>query len=280
MLDYSRSSNSKGARDSFHASLVTVKEELGNVEQQYEDLWNHLEEIRKSRAAIIERMIALLKENNIKLEKPLSRCNNSETIANLAQVADALPYDIREEVKVAMVRIDERHKQIVKLGTKLDELAGKLSHFYVPEKDYEDEVVISLQDYQQEESVEYSEEPLEEMEEDFIKEMEKAKFEEPIIEDDEMEDYFMEDEVEEEEESVVSYTMGDTQTLQEVVQHVYGDHISWYDIYLYGNNKDVLDELCEKYGYDIEDTASTVGLLAGLTFEFPNHIVSNNQVKK
>lgn len=296
MLDYSRSENSKKARNSFHASLVTVRNELDQYEQQYNDIWNRQEEIRKSRAAIIEDMIALLKKHNIKLDKPLSRCNNSEVIESLSKAAVLLPYEPREEVMVAVVRIDERYKQIEMYGKKLEELSNRLAGFYVPEKDYDDEVTISLKDYKiDKSSIEYMEEqPMEdvsldqeetiEQEEQDIEEFNEgiadffSYFEERIAEE-EQEDFKAEEE-QEEIENGVCYTLTDKQTLVEVVEYVYEGQVSWYDLYLYGKNKETLDHFCEEYGYDIEDVVRTKGVLTGLSFEFPQQIKTTKKEKE
>ncbi len=285
MLDYSRSGDSKSAKDSFYAALSTARSELDKIEQAYVENWEPKEEYRKSRSAILEDMVALLKKNNIKLEKPLSRCNNEEAVHALLEIAPTLPYEEREEVKVAVVRIDERYKQIEYYGKKLDELANQLANFYVPEKDYDDEVIISLKDYQMDK----------ENTETFEESSSKETIDETVsIEgaDDFKEDssdffsYFEDHLAEEQEEALpeindtemdepengVVYTLKDKQTLEEVVEYVYEGQVSWYDIYLYGNNKETLDQFCEEYGYDIEDAVRTKGILTGLSFEFPQQI--------
>ncbi len=146
MVDYSKAATSKAAKEAFDSTVVSLISEINKIKEENETEWNKVEEYRKGRAAIIEDIIPVLKAHNIKLEKPLSRCNHEELMAELRQAADTLPYEPREEVEVAMVRIDGRYTQIVEQSKKLETINAKLAKFYLPEKDYDQEVVISFED--------------------------------------------------------------------------------------------------------------------------------------
>lgn len=147
MIDYSRAASSKAANESFQNQAEALKKEIQDLQNQYQIEWDNIEELRKGRAAIIENLIPILKDNGIKLAKPLSRCNHEELMSELKEASNTLPYSAKEEVEVAMVRIDGRYNQIVEQGKKLDELYEKLSKFYIVEKDYDQEVIVSLEEY-------------------------------------------------------------------------------------------------------------------------------------
>ena len=146
MVDYSKAQTSKAAKEAFDSTIDSLIKAIQAIKGENDVEWEVVEEYRKGRAAIIEDVIPILKAHNIKLEKPLSRCNHEELMAELRQAADQLPYEAREEVEVAMVRIDGRYTQIVEQTKKLEAISAKLAKFHLPEKDYEQEVVISYAD--------------------------------------------------------------------------------------------------------------------------------------
>lgn len=146
MVDYSKAATSKAAKEAFDSTVDSLIREINNIKAEHDVEWNVEEEYRKGRAAIIEDVIPILKAHNIKLEKPLSRCNHEELMAELRQAAENLPYEPREEVEVAMVRIDGRYTKILEQAKKLEALSEKLAKFHLPEKDYDQEVVISFAD--------------------------------------------------------------------------------------------------------------------------------------
>lgn len=157
MVDYSKAATSKAAKEAFDStvdSLIreinkiaeSLIKEINKIKDEHDVEWNVEEDYRKGRAAIIEDVIPILKAHNIKLEKPLSRCNNEELMAELHQATESLPYEPREEVEVAMVRIDGRYTKILEQAKKLETLNEKLAKFHLPERDYDKEVVISFAD--------------------------------------------------------------------------------------------------------------------------------------
>ncbi len=146
MVDYSKAQTSKAAKESFDRTIEDLIKAIQAIKGENDVEWEVVEEYRKGRAAIIEDVIPILKAHNIKLEKPLSRCNHEELMAELRQAAEQLPYEAREEVEVAMVRIDGRYTQIVEQTKKLEAISAKLAKFHLPEKDYDQEVVISFED--------------------------------------------------------------------------------------------------------------------------------------
>ena len=146
MVDYSKAQTSKAAKEAFDSTIDSLIKAIQAIKGENDVEWEVVEEYRKGRAAIIEDVIPILKAHNIKLEKPLSRCNHEELMAELRQAAEQLPYEAREEVEVAMVRIDGRYTQIVEQTKKLEAISAKLAKFHLPEKDYDQEVVISFEE--------------------------------------------------------------------------------------------------------------------------------------
>ena len=144
MVDYSRAATSRAAKESFDKAARSLIQEIQALQVEYEEEWKKVEELRKSRASLIENVIPILKSNEVKLARPLSKCNNSELMEELSNTVNSLDTTPQEEVKVAMVRIESRYGQLVKQAKKLDALYDRLSSYYVPEKDYGDEVVVSL----------------------------------------------------------------------------------------------------------------------------------------
>ncbi len=144
MVDYSRAATSRAAKSSFDQAAQSLISEIQALQAEYETEWKKVEELRRSRASLIENVIPILKNNEVKLARPLSKCDNTELMEELRNIVNSLDTTPQEEIRVAMVRIDSRYSQLVKQAKKLDALYERLSSYYVPEKDYGEEVVISL----------------------------------------------------------------------------------------------------------------------------------------
>lgn len=144
MVDYSRAASSRAAKASFDKAAQSLISEIQELQAEYETEWKKVEDLRRSRASLIENVIPILKSNEVKLARPLSKCDNGELMEELSKTVNSLDTTPQEEVKVAMVRIESRYDQLVKQAKKLDALYERLSSYYVPEKDYDDEVVVSL----------------------------------------------------------------------------------------------------------------------------------------
>lgn len=154
MVDYSRAVTSRAAKSSFDQAAQSLIAEIQALQAEYETEWKKVEELRKSRASLIENIIPILKRNEVKLARPLSKCDNSELMEELSNTVNSLDTTPQEEIKVAMVRIESRYDQLVKQAKKLDALYERLSSYYVPEKDYGDEVVVSIKGHKKKKSEE------------------------------------------------------------------------------------------------------------------------------
>lgn len=158
MLDFSKRETSENYKSSFDATLSNVRNELTELEKQFNTVWNELETLRKERAALIESAIKILKTNNVKLNKQLCRCNNDELNVELESSLNQLGFKDLEEIKCSIVKINIRYEMIKNLQDKLIELSAQLSMMASTTygktidttnqvngvRDYDDEVVVDF----------------------------------------------------------------------------------------------------------------------------------------
>lgn len=144
MQDFSRSEGSKNHRASFMKAANSIIEIIGQLQTEYNTLWEKLEVQRKERAAIIEETIMLLKNSKVKLNKQLGRCDNSEINNELLQTINSLPDDEKETIQINLVRINNRYDRICKLGKKLEKISNELARYRIMEADYEEEVEVVI----------------------------------------------------------------------------------------------------------------------------------------
>ena len=161
MLDFSKRETSENYKSSFDATLNNVRNDLTELEKQFNSVWNELETLRKERAALIESAIKILKSNNVKLNKQLCRCNNDELNIELESSLDKLGFKDLEEIKCSIVKINIRYEMIKKLQEKLISLSSQLSMMVSSTygqtidakqevngvRDYDDEVVVDFSKY-------------------------------------------------------------------------------------------------------------------------------------
>lgn len=147
MVDFSRAEGSKNHKNSFDSAAQSVINYMNELQETYKGYWEQLEKHRKERAAIIEHTIQILKNAKVKTISPLGRCNNEEINTELNRAIEELDFINREEVQCDLVKINNRYYEIVKLGKKLEALSEELSNTRVIEKDNDQEVIISLNDY-------------------------------------------------------------------------------------------------------------------------------------
>lgn len=144
MADFSRAEYSKNHRASFDAAIVSTRKYLEDLEAEYNKYWEELETLRKERAALIENAIKVLKDNNVKLQKQLCRCNNEELNVELKRSLPHLGFKDLEEIQIAIVKINMRYDKIVELSTQLVRISNELAKFRTPEKDRDEEIVIDF----------------------------------------------------------------------------------------------------------------------------------------
>lgn len=142
MTTFTRATESKEHRNNVMDAAKRTIDTINKLTTEYESVWQKLEGYRKERAALIEDIIKIVKDGNIKLRKQLCRCDNQELNDVLEEVVDDLDLNQQEVIKCALVKINIRYKQIAELGKKLEGIMQELSHFRTMEADYTDEVVI------------------------------------------------------------------------------------------------------------------------------------------
>ena len=314
MVDYSRATVSKNSKESFDKAANNIIEYIKELQAKYETTWSELESLRKERAAIIEHIIQILKNNNIKLTKPLSRCNNEEINEELLKVIGNLSFYEREEIQVAIVKINNRYQEIIKMGKELDELNEELSNTRVLEADSKDEVVISLSDYKNKktnlEKVERiskaSDELIKQLEElveskrtvnkleesiedevNFIEALNSEELEELYESSKETDDYEIGKildvspiELSEQLDDFVTYTIKDNQTLAAIALNVYGNKSYWQAIYNYKDNKVKIDSKIAEHKVSLETAVDTIGILTNLKLQFPTELVISKETEE
>lgn len=299
MVDFSRAEGSKNHRAAFLRETSNVISYEESLKEQYNNIWEKLEIIRKERAAIIEDTIQLLKNNKVKLEKQLGRCNNEELVSELNSVKMTLPYTEREVIEINALKIGNRYDLICQYGEELQRIYNSILAFKVPEIDVEEEVEFSIEPEKKEEQPETQEEfervvAIKTPSRELVRSLnEYKKSHQPdIIEDDELigddEELLNTDELssisdeiafitedlrdETDEESYIPYSIDDSVSLQDVAKHVYGNDDSWIKVYEYDDNAIVIDEISRQTGDSIEHIASTPGVLKNVTIKFPTSL--------
>ena len=144
MSDFSKAEYSKNHKASFDAAIKSAFDSLTSIREDYDETWKKIEILRKERAAIIEDIIKLFKDNNIKLKRQYSGCTNQELNEVIESTLTELDYHQLEVVKCALVKINIRYEIIEKLSKKLEDLTSRLSQYRTAEPDFDDEVVIDF----------------------------------------------------------------------------------------------------------------------------------------
>jgi len=302
MVDFSRAEGSKSHRAAFMRETSNVISYEESLKEQYNTIWEKLEKLRKDRAAIIEDTIQLLKNNKVKLEKQLGRCNNEELISELNSVKMSLPYVERETIEISALKIDNRYDLIQEYGKELQKIYNSILAFKVREIDEDEEVEISTSK-NNDEKVEDEREELESVvsikkaSKSLVTSLEEYKKshrpdiidDEDLIGDEDLLDtdelssisdeiaYITEDLKEENSDEFIPYSIDDMHSLKEVAKHVYGEDDSWVKIYDYADNAIVIDEVSRNTGESINYIASTPGVLKNVIIKFPTVLVKQEE---
>ncbi len=69
MIDFSKAEGSRNHKSSFDHTAKNIIDHVTELENSYQQTWANLERVRKERAAIIEDIILLVKNNKIKLDR-------------------------------------------------------------------------------------------------------------------------------------------------------------------------------------------------------------------
>lgn len=313
--DYIRAAKSKAKKEAFDSAVNSLITAIQNLKDRHDKEWEVVEELRKGYASIIESVNPILKENyDGKLAKPLDRCNHDELIAELRKASATMPYGPREEIEVAIVRIESRYTQIQEQAQKLEDLNEELSNYHLLEKDYKQEVVVSFENLKNQRAEEG--ENLEEVEsvtnadanllkslEELVDKDDKPRETREIIDESDItsgeeidfaeafDDLFADEEEKGDETRIEKflestgdesleetdcqlYKLNEDQTLADVVKYVYQGNISWVDIYHYGDNQVKIDRKCAELNIDPEEAAYIEGALSGIEIEFPKEFVA------
>lgn len=104
-----------------------------------------------------------------------------------------------------------------------------------------------------------------------------------ITEDDEEEkidEYLNSQELKQDDDEYVLFTINDVTTLKEIAQNVYQNEEHWKYIYNYGHNKGKIDRKAAEFDVDAETIASEPGYLKNVTLEFPTVLVTQEEIEQ
>lgn len=111
---------------------------------------DQVEIYRKDRASIIEDVVKMLKELEIKPSKPLGKFDHQGLINELTRLINENPDKDTEELEIAVIKIKNRYRDITNVSKRLETYARRIDNYpdegYEAnmEADYKDEMVIDL----------------------------------------------------------------------------------------------------------------------------------------
>ncbi len=291
MVDFSKAEQTKNHRFSFEKTINSLNTYLEGLKKDYTEQWNIVENHRKERAALVEKLMTLVKNEKIKLNIPLNRCTHEELMQEMAEVIPKLTPEQQEKVRPLVQDIDNLFVSIQNEATKLEKIFIDLSDIRLKEADHDDEVIFVPKKKDKPPVVEAV---LEEKKNDYpsIIENKDMMFKPNTIE----KDTSMSNAIAEEIESILSsevtpqkpeeevievhdekvedipYTLCNGKTFVEITENVYGDKDLWQDLYRYGSNKDVIDRKAQEYNVSVETAVKSPTILENTELILPTEL--------
>ncbi len=289
MVDFSKAEQTKNHKFSFEKTINSLYEHLEGLRKDYLAQWELVEKHRKERAAMVEQLMKVVKEEKIKLATPLNRCNHEELMNEMAEVLPTLTPEVQDKVKPLIQEIDNKYVSIQNEAEKLEKIFIDLSDIRLKEADYEDEVIFMPK--------KRPKDPTDEI-------IEKEKTYPSIIENNDLvykantieKDTNMSNTIAEEIESILSsdvpllkpqeevievkepevedipYTLHNGITFIEIAENVYGNKNLWEDLYRYGPNRDIIDRKAQEYNVDVETAVNSPTVLDNVELVLPTEL--------
>ena len=289
MVDFSKAEQTKNHKNSFEKTINSLYEHLEGLRKDYLAQWELVEKHRKERAALVEQLIKLVKDERIKLEVPLNRCNHEELMNEMASVLPSLTEEQQEKIKPLIQEIDNKFVSIQNEAERLEKIFIDLSDIRLKEADYEDEVIFMPKKRPKDTAEEI---------------IEKEKSLPPIIENNDLiykantidKDTNMSNTIAEEIESILAsdvpilknneevievkepevedipYTLRNGITFIEIAENVYGNKNLWEDLYRYGTNKTIIDRLAKEHNVDVETAVNSPTVLENVELTLPTEL--------
>lgn len=308
MLGIERAEKSRKHKASVEATASSVIKYIEELLSKYNDLWNQLEKNRKQRAALIEEIIKTLKDNSVKTNVPLGKCDNRQLNIELESVFDKLELAPKELIQCNLIKANNRYEEIIKIGKQLDAISLELSKIRVPEKDYKEEVILDLSkidDIVKEESKVDPVDIVEDIRDDSFDEVIAISnasdtlnesldrelnmgiddsFDEDTIELNDLVEKSLEDLLNEyesvdskEDDEFVSYEIKDGESFLDINEKVYEGQVPWNALYAYGNNEEAINRYADLYNMSIYDCIKDKHVLAGTIIEIPLQMTYNTE---
>lgn len=147
MVDFTNAQSIKNHKLSFDAAILSVHNHLKEISKEYNDNLRLLLAKRKEMNMLIMDIENILKSKNISYEYSLKTMSNENLNHHIKLLIEQLDFETRDLIDVNLVKINNRNKEIIEIGSILESLSEDLNDYYVKEDDLEDEVVLNIEDF-------------------------------------------------------------------------------------------------------------------------------------
>lgn len=275
---------------SFDATYDSIKRSIDRLKDEYDNTWNALNETRKKWASIQESIIVIVKSHRIKFSKSLDKCSNEEMIQEIKRIIEKLPQE-QEILEKYIKDLNKYYSIMTDYSNKLMKLSEKLNLMSPLEEDKDEELIIDLDAYR--EAKNRSMLGLEEVIATYTatdkiinsknqilntSTVEKVPFIEInnfLVTDPKIADAKETDELD-----YLEYEIKGNLTLIDIAESVYGNKSYWVFLYNYSTNKDIIDEIAEKYEVEPSVIAIIKGFLDGVKLKFPLDLFDTYRVSE
>lgn len=302
MIGIERADKSKKHKASVEAAINSINMYVQGLSVKYNNIWNQLEKNRKQRAELIEEIIKTLKENAVKTNIPLGKCDNRELNIEVESVLSKLRLTPKELVQCNLIKINNRFDSIEKLGKELHEIALEISKIRVPEADLKDEIILDfskIEEKKQEENQTVIEEYVtEEMQdeneldevigitgsslklnESLDNDLGINSIDDNTVDIDTVVERSLEDLMDEYKSSIqvnnddcISYEIKDGESFLDVNEKMYEGQVPWNALLVYGDNEVNISKYASENNMKIYDVICDKHALAGLSISIPVEI--------
>lgn len=287
MVDFSKAEQTKNHKNSFEKTINSLCEHLEGLRKEYLSQWDMVEKHRKERAALVEQLIRIVKDEKIKLPVSLTNCTHEELMNVLAEAIPSMTDEQKNKIQPLMQDIDNKFVSIQNEAEKLEKIFIDLSDIRLKEADYEDEVIFvpkkkkapvpeELEKTNYPSIIEnndlmFKPDTIERdtnMANSIAEEIESILASDvPILKPDEKVIEIKEPEVED-----IPYTLHNGVTFVEIAENVYGDSSLWEDLYRYSTNKDVIDRKAQEFNVDVETAVNSPTILENTDLILPTEL--------
>lgn len=280
----------KNHKVSFDATYDSIKRSIDSLKDEYDNTWNALNETRKKWASIQESIIVIVKSHRIKFSKSLDKCSNEEMIQEIKRIIEKLPEE-QEILEKYIKDLNKYYSIMTDYSNKLMKLSEKLNLMSPLEEDKDEELIIDLDAYR--EAKNRSMLGLEEVIATYTATDKIINSKNQILNTStvekvpfiEINNFLVTDPKiayakETDELDYLEYEIKGNLTLIDIAESVYGNKSYWVFLYNYSTNKDIIDEIAEKYEVEPSVIAIIKGFLDGVKLKFPLDLFDTYRVSE